>query len=372
MRILPLMTAIVVLVALYALVFERDRLKAMAAADSAPPAAAQTETPAETMAENARRVSVLVRKSAAQPVDNAVILRGRTEAARQVEVRAETSGLVVSEPLRRGAYVTAGQTLCEIDPGTRQASLAEAEARLAEARINADAADRLQQDGFASATRAVSARAALQAAEAGVAAARKEIDRLTIASPFNGLLETDTAELGALLQPGAPCATVIQLDPIKLVGFVPETEVQKITVGALAGARLVTGQEVTGRVSFLSRSADATTRTFRVEVTVANADLDIRDGQTAEILIAAEGAKAHLLPGSALTLDDDGRLGVRIVDAESRAQFLPVSVLRDTPAGVWLSGLPDEADVILVGQEYVIDGVSVAVTYATADGEPSE
>ena len=105
MRILPLMTAIVVLDALYALVFERDRLKAMAAADSAPPAAAQTDTPAETMAENARRVSVLVRKSAAQPVDNAVILRGRTEAARQVEVKAEISGLVVSEPLRRGAYV---------------------------------------------------------------------------------------------------------------------------------------------------------------------------------------------------------------------------------------------------------------------------
>ena len=43
-------------------------------------------------------------------------------------------------------------------------------------------------------------------------------------APFAGLLETDTAELGALLQTGSPCATIIQLDPIKFVGFVPEAE----------------------------------------------------------------------------------------------------------------------------------------------------
>ncbi len=52
---------------------------------------------------------------------------------------------------------------------------------------------------------------------------------------------------------------------------------------------------------------------------MANADLSIRDGQTAEMMIATEGTPAHLLPASALTLDDDGRLGLRIVDADSRA-----------------------------------------------------
>ena len=370
MRLMPLFTAVVVLAALYGVVFERDRLLALAAADSAPPGADAATMAPPSAADHTRRVSVLVRRSEAQSVDNAVVLRGRTEAARQVEVRAETSGLVVSEPLRRGAYVTAGQTLCQIDPGTRAAAVAEAEARLAEAQINFDAAAKLSKDGFASENRAVSARAGLESATAALAAARREIDKLTIAAPFDGLLETDTAELGALLQPGAPCATVIQLDPLKLVGFVPETDVAKVTVGAIAGARLVTGSEVVGRVSFLSRSADPTTRTFRVEVTVANPDLAIRDGQTAEILIAAEGSKAHLMPGSALTLDDGGRLGVRVVDADNRAQFAPVTVLRDTPTGVWLSGLPDQADVILVGQEYVIDGVDVAVSYEPA--KPAE
>ena len=74
------------------------------------------------------------------------------------------------------------------------------------------------------------------------------------------------------------------------------------------------GAQVVGKVTFLSRSADPTTRTFRVEIEVPNKELKIRDGQTAEILIGAAGAQAHLVPGSALTLNNDGALGLRAVD----------------------------------------------------------
>ena len=129
-------------------------------------------------------------------------------------------------------------------------------------------------------------------------------------APFSGILETDTAELGTLLQPGALCAKIIQLDPIKVVGFVPETELNRVNKGSIAKANLINGQEITGEVSFISRSADQTTRTFRVEIEADNKDLSISKGQTAEILIASDGTQAHLLPQSALTLNDDGALGV--------------------------------------------------------------
>lgn len=408
MRIVPIVTAILVSCSLYLLVFERERLLAFASGDSAVTIEEKAEDASIAKPEEERQVSVLVQRSVAQPLDNAILARGRTEAARQVDVRSETSGLIVSTPLRRGAYVTAGQALCVLDTGTRQASLKEAEARLleagsrlpeaearlieararlAEAEINQRAASQLSQDGYASETRVAATKAAVESARAGVSsaesgveaatsgiisseaaveAAEREISRLTIKAPFDGLLETDTAELGALLQPGAACATVIQLDPIKLVGFLAETDVDKVNVGAIAQARLASGRQTVGRVTFLSRSADPQTRTFRVEVTVSNDDLNIRDGQTAELLIATEGRTAHLLPASALTLDDTGRLGVRIVNADSRAEFTPVTLLRDTVEGVWLSGLPDEAEVIVVGQEYVTDGVAVAVSFKDA------
>jgi membrane fusion protein, multidrug efflux system len=386
MRILPPLTALAVAASLYLAVFERDRLAAILpeTPGNTPETVAPTPVPASVADDG--KISVVALRSTARPIQNAVLARGRTEAARQVDVRAETTGLVQSEPLRRGAFVTAGQVLCQLAPGTRaaqadeaRARLSEAKARLTEAETNADAAIRLNEGGYATETRRISATAALeaaragmQAAEAGVAASEAEIERLTISAPFEGLLETDTAELGALLQPGGACATIIQLDPIKIVGFIAEADVDRIAVGAMAGARLVSGREVAGRVTFLSRSADVATRTFRVELTVPNSDLSIRDGQTAEMLIESEGTLAHLLPASSLTLDDDGTLGVRVVTADWTAAFVPVTMLRDSVTGVLVTGLPESAEVIIVGQEYVTDGTPIVVTFQDRFGEAAD
>ena len=330
-----------------------------------------------------------------------MILRGQTEAARQVQVRAETTGQVISEPLRRGTSVKKNQILCKLDPGTRQSILAdanaklveakarvpenqarlkEAESRVEEAKINFNAAQQLAIDGYATETRVAATLAAVRSTEAGVvsalaefkatrsriqsaaaavAAAEKEIERLVLRAPFGGLLESDTAEIGSLLQSGTICATIIQLNPIKLVGFVAEVDMPRIKIGAIAKAKLLSGHTVYGKVTFLSRSADQLTRTFRVDVESENSDLSISDGQTADIMISAEGKKAHLVPQSALTLNDNGDLGIRLITKQKKALFKEIKILSDSVNGVWLSGLPQRADIIIVGQEYVKDGVMV-------------
>ncbi|MFK7765341.1 MAG: efflux RND transporter periplasmic adaptor subunit [Roseobacter sp.] len=407
MRIFSLLAALAVATALYFAIVERDRFFAMIGHETVavPVRDSQAELP-EPDTSSDTLVKVIVRASTAEAVETAVALRGETRAARVVDVKSETSAVVVSEPLRKGQSVQAGQALCRLDTGARdtalaqaqaqleeararvpeaQAMVAQSQAQLAEARIDQNASSKLSEGGFASTTRVANAeanvatalagvesaraglsasQAGIQAAEAGVASAQKEIDQLVISAPFAGLLESDSAELGALLQPGSLCATVIQLDPIKLVAFVPETEVARVILGAPARATLATGQsDVMGRVTFISRSADEMTRTFRVEIEVANASQAISDGQTAEILIAGEGAKAHLLPQSALTLNDDGILGIRSVDDAAIVAFHPVDLLRDTPDGVLLGGLPDTLNVIVLGQEYVIAGIKVAPSF---------
>ena len=428
MRFVSLILALCVGVVLYLWVIERESTMAFLAqqfggdeTEAAEDASADAPADAaEDDTDTTGLIKVVARRSIAREIDSAVVLRGQTAAARQVDVRAETTSTVVSPPLRKGAFVDEGALLCQLDPGTRGSTLAEmrarvaeatsnkteaearvpeaqarvieAQARLDEALVNQNAAQRLSEGGFAAETRVKNAEAAvaaaeasLEAARAGVTAARsgiqsadasiesalaavasaeKELERLDIHAPFAGLLESDTAELGSLLQPGSLCSTIIQLDPIKLVAFVPETEVNRVEVGAQAGARLAAGgQEVTGLVTFLSRAADETTRTFRVEIEVPNPDLTIRDGQTADIAISAAGAKAHLLPPSALTLNTEGQIGLRSVDDAGLVAFNPVTVLRDTAQGVWLTGLPDEVNVIVVGQEFVTAGVTVAPTY---------
>lgn len=419
MRLFSLMAAIAVPVLLYLAIFQRPMVMS-AFSPAGEPAAQETVAEAAVAEPAADLVRVVVYRSQAQQIDTAVSLRGQTSAAREVDVRSETSAVVVSEPLRKGRRVEAGELLCKLDPGTRgtqldqamaqlaeaRARVPEAEARLAQARaqvdeaeINRTASTKLSEGGFASTTRLASAEAAyatalaalessraglqaaqsgIQSAQANVALAEKEIERLEIRAPFAGLLESDTAELGTLLQPGALCATIIQLDPIKLVAFVPETDVSRVHVGAPARARLVAGttainsagerpgEVVTGRVTFLSRSADETTRTFRVEIEVPNGDFHISDGQTADIQITADGAEAHLIPQSSLTLNDEGSLGIRSIDRDAIVEFHPVAILRDTPQGIWVTGLPAQTDIIVLGQEYVVAGVTVDPTYREA------
>ena len=138
-----------------------------------------------------------------------------------------------------------------------------------------------------------------------------------------------------------------------------EQEVDHILVGQTATARLINGRNISGEISFISRVSDPETRTFLVEVTLPNQDGRIRDGMTAELQIDLPAEVAHRLPQSALTLDDDGRLGVRIADA-GVARFIEVRILRDEVDGIWVTGLPDTASVIIVGQEFARDGRAIA------------
>lgn len=320
--------------------------------------APEVETPVSV----SKAVSVVAMTSTEQDVTSGIVLRGQTAAFKSVQAKAETSGAVISQPIRKGTLVEKGELLCELEVGTKAASLAEAKARLVEAETNNAASANLVKKGFATETQAIAREAALESAIAGVDRAQSDLDNTKIVAPFNGLLESDTAELGEFMQPGSPCATVLALNPIKLVGYATEQQVSLIEVGVPAGARLINGDEVVGKVSFISRSADPTTRTFLVETTVQNDNLAIRDGATADIYIGLAGIKGHLLPQSSLTLNGDGLLGVRIADSGT-AKFQQVTIIRDAADGIWVTGLPTTADVIVTGQEYVTDGSPIKVSY---------
>ena len=337
-----------------------------------------------------KAVSVLVQKSNEQEVTNGILLRGQTEAFKSVQVKAETSGSVISQPIRKGTFVKNGELLCELEVGTKSDVLSEAKVALAlsldeldasihqyELRVQAAerqksllkrgvgteaAVEAAELSASSAETQSLSKRQAVANVEARINRATTELNNTKIIAPFDGLLESDTAEYGDFMQTGAPCGTLLALNPIKLIGYATETQVSKIEVNTTAGARLISGDIVSGTVSFISRSADPTTRTFLVETTVPNENYEIREGSTADIYISLAGAKGHLLPQSSLTLNSSGVLGVRIA-LDDKAKFIPINIIRDAEEGVWVTGLPNSVDVIIVGQEYVTANSNIKVSY---------
>lgn len=300
-----------------------------------------------------------------------VVVRGRTEADRSVSVLAETSGPVVELPVDKGDRVEAGDVLCRIRVDARNARIEEAREAVEQARIEYQGALRLAEKGYQSETAIASARARLAARRADLQQRELDLEHTHVRAPFAGIIEERPVELGAFLQAGNVCARLIDPDPMMLVGQVAEREVGRIRPGDPGHGKLITGETVTGEVAFVARSAAASTRTFRVEVAVANADASLRSGITTEIRLPVEQFRAHHLPSALLALDDAGRLGVRILDEDNRVRFVNVDVISDTGSGIWVSGLPDPATLITVGQELVTPGEQVEVTFEAGGGMPA-
>ena len=293
-----------------------------------------------------------------------VVLRGRTEAARSVVVRSETAGVVAATPTPEGAMVRAGQVLCRLSVDARQASLDQARAALTMRQLQRKAAAELADKGYRSPTQVLEAQANLDATQAQVRAAEIALSQVNIKAPFAGIFDKRDAEIGSYLGPGQPCGTMIELNPLLVVGDVPETEAARLRVGSPASARLVSGQMLNGRVRYVSRDADPQTRTYHVEIAVSNPGLAVRSGLSADLRIGAGAGAAHLTPVSALVLDSAGRQGVRHVLPDNRVAFAPVTVLEETAQGMWVSGLAGPVRVITVGQSFVADGQKVRVALA--------
>lgn len=308
--------------------------------------------------------SVQVTVAPEQMRQTEVVMRGRTEAARVVVVRSETAGVVAAAPTAEGSFVRQGQVLCRLAVDARQASLDQARAMLKSRQLQRKAAADLAAKGYRSETQVLEAQANLDAATAGVRAAEIALKQVEIRAPFAGVFDKRDAEIGAYLSPGQPCGTMIELDPLLVVGDAPETEAARLRPGAPADARLVNGDVLHGVVRYVSRDSDPQTRTYHVEISVRNPGNVVRSGLSAELRVGAGAGAAHLVPVSALVLDSAGRQGVRYVLADNRVAFAPVTVLEETPQGMWVAGLKGSVRVITVGQSFVADGQKVQVAVA--------
>ena len=119
--------------------------------------------------------------------------------------------------------------------------------------------------------------------------------------------------------------SVDQLETI--VAEVPETEIKRIINNQNVEIALVTGEVIKGKLTFVSKSASTSTRTFRVEAKVSNASGNIRDGITGTMTIQTNKVLANKISPSILLLSDEGDLGVRVVDGNDEVKFLPIKIL---------------------------------------------
>ncbi|WP_017930896.1 efflux RND transporter periplasmic adaptor subunit [Robiginitomaculum antarcticum] len=316
-------------------------------------------TNAPPAAQNEALTQVSVQSVTATPHEIRYTLYGRTEASREVMVKAETPGLVVALGPQEGDRVGAGQLLCRQDVDARRAVLDQARANQKSVEADLNAARILSEKGYQSKTRVNAFEAQLDGAKAAVKQAEVELDNVNIRAPFSGIWERKSAEVGDYLAPGQPCGLLVDLSPLTVSAQLTEGQIGAIGRGDSTQIKLATGQTVTGTVKFIEAKADPATRTFRVEMNVPNDDLKLKAGVTATVTLSAGETLAQQIPGSILTLDEAGEIGVRFIDDANIVRFARVVTIDETPDGLWVTGLPEQTRIIVQGQDFVSVGKEI-------------
>jgi multidrug efflux system membrane fusion protein len=182
-----------------------------------------------------------------------------------------------------------------------------------------------------------------------------ELNRTEVKAPFKGYIER-IVKPGNYLTRGQACAVIIELDPITFIAEVPETEIKRVLLNQKVFITLVTGETIESNLSFVSKSASPSTRTFRVEAKISNANGKIRDGITGTMVIRTNKILANKISPSILLLSDKGNLGVRSVEEGNIVKFLPIKIIEDTNDGLWVTGIANQTNLITVGQGFVENG----------------
>lgn len=317
---------------------------------------AQEPAPQSTSSNRTLIQKVRVRVPETTRVVQEIILNGRTEASRAITLRSEVHGRVVHLAAAKGSVVAKGEVIVQLDERDRQARLAEAHALYEQRKLEYSGIKKLQKDNLQSEIQLAQISSQLATSRAQVESIELEIRNTRIAAPFDGILDRLPVEIGSYVNAGDEVGRLLEQDPIIFVGYVSQQDRHRLVLGDRGIARLVTGAVVEGELRYIASEADPITRTFRVEIEIPNPDRSLVSGITAEINIPVRFVSAVQLSSALLSLNSDDILGVKIVNAQDRVEFLPIQVVKSSPNGLWISGLPKDIRVITVGQGFVRAG----------------
>lgn len=351
----PWIIAVVIAIVLLLWLLSGERFVALEHVEPSEPAA-----PAE-------QARVEVQWLQAQPMQRQHVVQGQIEAWRRVELRAQVSGSVQRLDQDKGNRVAAGQLLLSLSPDDRPAQVARSEAEVRQRQSDVTAAKHLRERSLVSANELMRLESALAKARAELDSARLRQNNTRITAPFAGIYDQRMVELGDFVQPGQSLLTLVDIDHLKVSAQVAQQQVTRLELGQPVKVELLDGRTLQGELHFIAAAADPGSRSFRVEVKVDNPDGLRLAGASATLHIHTGEAMAHRLSPALLSLDENGRHGVKWVNDAQRVEFTPVELLSVDTQGAWVSGLPPKVALITLGHGFVQPGQQVSAQLAAEE-----
>lgn len=235
------------------------------------------------------------------PFSEATQFLGAFTPNREVSVASETSGKVITVGVQEGSYVGTGNLVAKLDDGVLQAQLHSATANYENATNTLKRYE--QAPNGVTQLQIDNARTQILTTQAQIEQLKKQISQYTIAAPFGGIITARNFDLGAVVSPGSPLATLTDISQVKLEVSVPENYVTLFKNGMpmQVTTDVYPGVTFKGTVDLVASKADAS-HNYTIKILVPNNNQNqLKAGMYGNITLGSKpGAKALSIPRSAL------------------------------------------------------------------------
>jgi membrane fusion protein (multidrug efflux system) len=299
----------------------------------------------------------------AQERNDDLLLPGRIEPSLRTHLPVDKPGRITRIHVDRGASVTNGQLLLEIDDRIWKALLDAAEIEWREASDEAARWNDLDQAGAVSESDLDRIRNRLNRAEVNLREVSAHLSQCRVFSPANGIINERFVEEGEHAPEGKTVFELVVNDPVTLLLDVPERQINHLQTGQslVFTVAASTSSTATGTVTFIAAAARPENNAFKVEVRAANPDGTLKPGMIAEVRIPERTGVASLAVPLDAIIPRRGEYFV-FVAADGRAVRRLVRIGKIHGASTIIEDGLREGDVVIVkGNRDLVDGALIRI-----------
>lgn len=297
---------------------------------------------------------------------------GTLEGVKQAVITAKIAEAVEKVNYKEGDKISANAVLMSLDKTGPTSNYVQAYSVFKNAEKNFNKMKYLYEEGAVSESQFDGAKTEYEVAQANFTAAEKLVD---IRTPISGTVTSVNASVGDYLLPGQKVATVADISRLRMNLGISGSDIKYFKVGADVNVSVGTSENLSGggQVATVARSADPVTRTFQVEIAVANESGQLKPGMFAESEITvAKFENIIIIPRDA-AVNRENRNYVYIINGD-RVVAREVVLGAEFNGSVEIKqGLNPGDTLVTVGQDYLDDGFLVKlVRFVDAEGKEIE
>jgi len=308
-------------------------------------------------------VNVVTMEMKPKSIRDRINLPGVVEPWVKLKILSEVRGKIIQKVMDEGAEVRKGDIIAVIDPRDYENALISAKASCQAAFSSKERIDKLYQEQLATRSQLDDTTAMLDMGKAQMDSAKLNLERCTIRSPISGILNRLYFEPGQYMNNSDPIAEVLQIDKLKVIIGIPESDVNavrsvddyEVKIDALSG------KIFQAKKYFLSKSTDSQARLYNLELEIENPSGEILPDMFARVeIVKAEIDNAITLPlFSVITINEENI--VYVVEGDIvRSRKIELGMQEGWRVQV-TKGLESNEHVVVVGQRSVNEGQKVNI-----------